>query len=238
MFLERIVNYFNPKRDFSAWIRWLEFNKKYVRDKRNDFVLDAGCGGGVGSALRQYTFCRRVGCDIDKRFANKKYLDYWVACSVEAMCFKAETFQSVSCNWVLEHIKNPARTMEEIFKVLVRGGYFILRTPNLYNYAILFASITSTRFHHWIRRKNATPGQEHVENAPTLYRINTLRRVEKFLTTSGFKIVDIHYEGGASEYLTFFTPFFILGKLGDLITNLFFLRWLKKDIVCVAQKIG
>ena len=139
MFLKKILNYFNRKRDFSAWIRWVELNKKYICDERNDFILDAGCGTGFGSVLRQYMFCRKVGCDIDREFASKQYLDYWVACSVEALCFKAGTFQSVSCNWVFEHVENPSKAMNEIFRIIKGGGYFIFRTPNLYNYAILIS---------------------------------------------------------------------------------------------------
>ena len=234
---KKIIDYFNPHKDCYSWFKWLALNKSVISDNQDCFVLDAGCGTGYGSALRQFRNCRRVGCDIDQNCINHTYLDYWIACSVEDLSIKKESFQFITCNWVLEHVSNPQKMLKEINRVLKSGGKFIFRTPNIYNYAIFLSSRTPTIFHHWVRKLNASSDQEHIENVPTLYKINTRRKVRKLLMKTGFDIEDLHYESGACEYLRFFLPFFFIGRIGELITNVFFLRWLKKDIVCVAKKL-
>lgn len=232
----QIKNFFDPQYEDNAWGKWIECNKKYIHDKENLLILDAGCGTGFGSALRKFKSIEKIGCDIDKNLASKKYLDFWVCCSIEKLCFKKNIFQAVTCNWVLEHVKNPKMTIEEINRTIDRGGYFIFRTPNIFNYAILLSYITSVRFHNFFRNLNSKQENGNADNVPTYYYANTKYRLQKYLKNSGFEIVDIYYQGTASEYLTFSPLLYGMGKIGDLITNLFFLRWLKKNIVCVAKK--
>jgi len=232
----QIKHFFNPEYEDNAWGEWVECNKKYIKDKKNQFILDAGCASGFGSALRKFELIKKVGCDIDKNLACKKYLDFWIGCSIDKLCFKTETFQAVTCNWVLEHVKNPERTIKEIHRIIDTGGYFIFRTPNIYNYAILLSYITSTKFHNFLRNLNSREENGKADNVPTYYYANTKYRLQKYLKNLGFEIVDIYYQGTASEYLTFSPLLYGIGKIGDLITNLFFLRWLKKNIVCVARK--
>ena len=198
--------------------------------------MDAGSGTGYGSGLRQFLKCTRVGSDVNPDFASDQYLDEWAACSVEKLSFKDDTFQAVSCNWVLEHVGEPSQAVDEVYRVLKRGGYFLFRTPNVFNYAIILSLLTPTRFHNWVRKKGADSAKDFVDNAPTHYRLNTLGCIRKTLKRSGFEIVELRYEGGASEYVKFSRPLFVVSKVGDLITDLFFLRWLKKDIVGVALK--
>jgi ubiquinone/menaquinone biosynthesis C-methylase UbiE len=237
MFLDKLTNYFNPKTDESAWTDWVDLNGKYIADEKGKFILDAGCGNGLGSAIRDYTNCVKIGCDIETGLASRKNLDYWIACSAEKLCFKSESIRAVSCNWVVEHLERPEKAVFELHRILEAGGFLVLRTPNLLNMTILLSSVTSTKFHNWIRRKNAIDiDYELVENAPTYYRANTLKKLKKILLSAGFEIIDIHNEGSTGEYLKFLPPLYVLNKIGDLITDLFFLRWLKKDIVCVVRK--
>ncbi|MFO7889329.1 MAG: class I SAM-dependent methyltransferase [bacterium] len=236
MVWKQIKKFFNPKYEDNAWGDWVELNKKYIQDTKENCILDAGCGTGYGSAIRHFKSIKKNGCDIDKDFACKKYLDNWICCSVEELSFKAETFQAVTSNWVLEHVEKPQKTIDETYRIIKNGGYFLFRTPNIFNYAILLSHLTSTRFHNKIRRLNVKSEEAHVDNVPTYYFANTKRRLKQYLEKSGFDIIELDYQGTAAEYLTFFRLFYIIGKIGDLITNLFFLRWLKKNIVCVAKK--
>lgn len=235
---KQIKKFFNPKYEDNAWGEWIALNKRYIQDKKEKKVLDTGCGTGYGSAIRHFTSISKNGCDIDENLASKKYLDNWICCSVEELSFKTNTFHAVTNNWVLEHVKKPQKTIDEIYRIVEKGGFFLLRTPNILNYSIILSYLTSTRFHNRIRKLNvkSEDTHAHVDNVPTHYYANTKRRLKGYLERSGFEIVDIYYQGTAAEYLTFFRLFYILGKIGDLITNLFFLRWLKKNIVCVARK--
>ena len=45
------------------------------------------------------------------------------------MQFKDESFDLIICNHVLEHIEDDRRALEEIYRVLKRGGVSILQVP-------------------------------------------------------------------------------------------------------------
>ena len=55
--------------------------------------------------------------------------DVDVAADAHHLPFPAATFQRVECDAVLEHVSDPQRVMQEIERVLARGGYVHLVTP-------------------------------------------------------------------------------------------------------------
>ena len=52
-----------------------------------------------------------------------------VAADAERLPFASNVFARVECDAVLEHVRNPARAMEEIRRVVAPGGYVHLVTP-------------------------------------------------------------------------------------------------------------
>ena len=52
-----------------------------------------------------------------------------VVADAEQLPFRAELFQRVECDAVLEHVRNPCRVMAEIVRGLAPGGYAHLVTP-------------------------------------------------------------------------------------------------------------
>lgn len=52
-----------------------------------------------------------------------------VVADAEQLPFRADMFQRVECDAVLEHVRNPRLVMEEIVRVLAPGGYAHLVTP-------------------------------------------------------------------------------------------------------------
>jgi SAM-dependent methyltransferase len=52
-----------------------------------------------------------------------------VAADAECLPFAGDLFQRVECDAVLEHVRDPARVMAEIARVLAPGGYAHLVTP-------------------------------------------------------------------------------------------------------------
>ncbi|MBT0609122.1 class I SAM-dependent methyltransferase [Aequorivita echinoideorum] len=74
-----------------------------------------------------------------KKFRKMKNLDYTttdlnspiadVKADICNLPFKNEEFDFIICNHVLEHIPDDTRAMQEIFRVLARGGTAILQVP-------------------------------------------------------------------------------------------------------------
>ena len=52
-----------------------------------------------------------------------------VVADAEWLPFAADTFQRIECDAVLEHVRDPARVMDEMGRVLAPGGYLHLVTP-------------------------------------------------------------------------------------------------------------
>ena len=106
----------------SRWRRALEPPAPLVMNPREprDFPLGRWnlYIGGAGRAVPGY-----VNLDL----AVVPGVD--VAADAESLPFAADLFQRVECDAVLEHVRDPARVMAEIARVLAPGGYAHLVTP-------------------------------------------------------------------------------------------------------------
>ena len=107
-------------------------------------VLDLGCGEGRHSiSIWMQTQAQVVGMDLsrdDMLTAKKRKADFEVSESgqhslnfVEAsglnLPFADETFDVVICSEVLEHIPDYEVMLQEIDRVLIRGGVFAMSVP-------------------------------------------------------------------------------------------------------------
>ena len=85
-------------------------------------VLDVGAGSGLLQDLvEQYT-----AIDLSSnshRFFHKPF----VAASAARLPFRNDTFDGLWSIWMLEHVPNPERVLEEIRRVVRPGGYVFLR---------------------------------------------------------------------------------------------------------------
>jgi SAM-dependent methyltransferase len=100
--------------------------------------LDLGCGHQPfpswvdADAPGMIASCRKaVGIDLDFPSLQKnEYLRDRVMGSLEYLPFSSESFDIVTCNWVVEHLEAPAAVLAEIKRVLRPGGHFLFHTPN------------------------------------------------------------------------------------------------------------
>jgi ubiquinone/menaquinone biosynthesis C-methylase UbiE len=107
------------------------FDLEWLRDKT---CLDAGCGGGRYSiAMARFGASRVVGCDISesglkdaaKRAADLNAVEFRRA-SVLDLPFADETFDFCWSAGVLHHTIDPDRGLDEVSRVLKRGGKLFL----------------------------------------------------------------------------------------------------------------
>ena len=117
-------------QDPSQFAKYIDLIGKYLPKK--GFFLDVGCGtGSVLKALEKkskYIY----GVEISKtslELCKKKELQ----CELydgKTIPFKSEYFDVVGSFNVLEHTDNPITFLDENLRVLKRGGYLIIITPN------------------------------------------------------------------------------------------------------------
>jgi len=101
--------------------------------KKKCRILDAGCGTG-GMAEKMLKFGSVTAVDINKvalDFAQKKHLTKIIKASVENLPFRNDSFDTVVCLDVLYHqkIKDDLKALQELYRVLKKGGIIILRLP-------------------------------------------------------------------------------------------------------------
>ena len=106
-----------------------------------------------------------------------------------ALPFRRQSFDIVTANMVVEHLEDPLVVFEEVARLLVPGGLFIVSTPNLKNPIV--------RVSAWLlgarARKLASYVVEHRDLEHiflTYYRCNSTKAFEGLARRSGMSIVE------------------------------------------------
>ena len=101
-----------------------------VANKAKGILLDVGCGEIPYFEIFESRVQRYVGLERDRIRYRDRPMD--LCGDAIALPFGPETFDTVICNQVLEHLSEPNLAMEEIARVLVPGGYLILTAPHIW----------------------------------------------------------------------------------------------------------
>jgi SAM-dependent methyltransferase len=189
----------------------------------DSIVIDFGCGRGahledavpLRRGLRVLKGkCRRViGMDVDEAARDNPFLDEFRPL-VAGRNWPAEDRLAdlVVCDFVVEHLPEPAIFFQECRRVLRPGtGYVCIRTPNVMSYVGIISSLVPNK-HHTAMLKKAQPGRRQEDVFPTVYKCNTVRKLRHMLTKFGFENAVYGYEAEPS-YLSFGKPFYALGVL-------------------------
>lgn len=122
------------------YLTFVRFSKLFSRKNLNKFlinsikkynssdktILNIGAGGKIDSILRKNTV-KFQSIDIDP----KRKPDYVL--SIEDLnTIKENSIDIIFCIEVLEHVQNPFKAIEEIKRVLKKGGVIIASTPFLH----------------------------------------------------------------------------------------------------------
>jgi 2-polyprenyl-3-methyl-5-hydroxy-6-metoxy-1,4-benzoquinol methylase len=116
-------------------------------------ILDIGCGyGGLGRSLRSRGVARIFGVEINPDAAphlEGVYTDYRVG-DVESVSLPSDIkrFDCIVFSDVLEHLRDPWRTLERYLAWLEPGGYVVASIPNVRNIALLFNLIVRGRWQY------------------------------------------------------------------------------------------
>jgi SAM-dependent methyltransferase len=131
--------------------------------RKNDVILDVGCGSGV-ELLAVSNFCEyAVGLDIDidalkiarRRVKNKMNIDLVRADALHPP-FRSKGFSKIFCFDVLEHLIFPLKLVDLMKNLLCPHGEVILRVPNKYSsheiLLFLISPITKAKGGNWYVR--------------------------------------------------------------------------------------
>jgi len=96
-------------------------------------ILDLGCDGGMFTQMLT-RHGEVIGLDISRSFLENAYRRYrgphLLLGDAQNLPLRGDLFHTASCLELLEHVSHPRRVVEEISRVLRKGGELILSIPN------------------------------------------------------------------------------------------------------------
>lgn len=103
--------------------------KKELIVKKNEKILDAGCGTGILSTF--FPNAIYTGIDLDKKlisFAKEKYKKNFLVMSIDQLKFPINTFDKIIIVGVIHHLNDKVtkQAFDEIKKVLKVGGKILV----------------------------------------------------------------------------------------------------------------
>jgi dolichol-phosphate mannosyltransferase len=96
--------------------------------QQTNSILDVGCGSS--KIIQSLPGAVGVDYNISKLRYLRKYHTQLIHGSVFGLPFADETFKTVVCSQVIEHIPDTTRAVSELLRVLKPGGELILGTPD------------------------------------------------------------------------------------------------------------
>lgn len=122
-------------------------------------ILDIGCGSCI---ILTKLKGKKYGIDADKktlRIVSKKHPEIHLAASgAEILPFAENSFDTVICTEVIEHLKHPEEALKEMHRVAKKGGEIIISTPN-------YRSVWPLIERFWSRKANVRDySKEHISH--------------------------------------------------------------------------
>lgn len=104
-------------------------------------ILDAGCDDGNNTFLLSRKAEKTWGIDVNQKtieHAQQKFPSIsFLRCPVEKTGFEDNFFDVIIMNDVLEHVENEIIALNEMFRILKKGGQLIISTPHQGMFAFL-----------------------------------------------------------------------------------------------------
>jgi len=154
--------------------------KKHIS---GNILLDAGCSDGFIHGIIKKKGLKITGVDINKSDIDIAKLlnpdNTYIVSSLYKLPFKNESFDTIICSEVLEHLDKDYMAISELYRVLKKGGKVIITVPSS-DFPFCFDPINfllkdkHTNFGIW--------GFGHV-------RLYSFKKMSKMLENSGFKVV-------------------------------------------------
>jgi SAM-dependent methyltransferase len=183
--------------------------------------VDAGCGDN--SDIKQMPEYQglAVGFDLGK-IKQENYL----AADIYNIPLKNNSVDLISSRWVAEHLKEPEKALDELFRTLKPGGRLLMRTTSKCHYISLFSRIAPMNL-----KKPLSP----VQVFPTFFRFNDRAVFQRYFTgRPGWRLE----KAGYIENLQYQNSLgFVFSLFYHLITTKLELDRLKTTIILEIIKI-
>ena len=167
-------------------------------------VVDFGCGRGSyledpvpfrrGLRLVKGKVSTVIGIDVDEVGMSNPFIDEFRLLTPGGRWpVASRSVDMIICDYVMEHLPDPSSFIQEASRVLVRGGYLCVRTPNTHSYMGIASKLIPNKHHTKVISKLQS-AREAEDVFPTLYRCNTISALRHLFTNARFRALVYGYE--------------------------------------------
>jgi SAM-dependent methyltransferase len=155
-------------------------------------LLDLGCGRGglveqLNHPLRQLT---GIDPDFPSLLEHRLHMPRAQAIN-RHLPFPARCFDVVIASWLLEHLREPARDLHEVARVLQPGGVFVFITPNGRHPLALLNRLLGRLGPLQQRIVRRLYGRTATDTFPTLYRANSRTALQTLAADAGLRLQEV-----------------------------------------------
>lgn len=129
---EQGINQTTKKMKSKTFISYLDLIERYMKLK-NKFLLDIGCATGFFIEEANKRGALSFGVELSSyaaKEASKKFPKKIFLGQIENIEFTASKFDAITMIDMIEHSLNPVKTLKKVYKIIKKGGYILLVTPN------------------------------------------------------------------------------------------------------------
>ena len=131
-----------------------------------------------------------IGVDLDEAALRRhRGLTGRLRADIEQLPFAANTFDLITANMVVEHVRCPSALFTEINRVLQPGGRLLIHTPNRHGYSTTAARVLPPSIKVFLAKH--LNQREADDVYPTFYRANTPRGLRDAAHRAGLITEDI-----------------------------------------------
>ncbi|MGH7647784.1 MAG: class I SAM-dependent methyltransferase [Gemmatimonadaceae bacterium] len=168
--------------------------------------LDVGCGrrllGPWRSAVERALVARsgRVfGVDPDlASLRDNGSIPYRCLARAGELPFRSGSFDLVTANMVVEHLRDPEHEIAEVWRLLADGGVVVLHTPNRWAFPTMFMPSIPQALKHLAA--STLEGRPTKDVFPAYYRINSSSTIRDVAERRGFEVVSIDLISSAALF--------------------------------------
>jgi len=206
--------------------------------------LDMGCGHQIfpqwspTAEQDQFEIVSRcemlAGIDYDFRSLQQhRALRYKVRGDIERLPFRDQSFDLVTSNMVLEHVREPQLLLAEVHRILHSGGSFLFHTPN----ALGYTTLTARLLPDFVKLKlvpylQARPAEDVF---PTFYRFNSPGRINSMVRNAGFRVAELRFVENSAQTVML-GPLVVFELMLIRMLRLQLFRKLRTNLIGILKK--
>jgi SAM-dependent methyltransferase len=151
-------------------------------------ILEIGAGPTNPTSAFLGSLGELDGIDVTDEVLTNRHLAHASVVKNERYPYADDTFDVAVSNYVIEHVEDPGAHLGALHRVLKRGGRYAFRTPNLWHYVALVSRVLPYAGHLRLANRLRDLDEGEHDPWPTVYAMNTPRRVRDSAARSGFVV--------------------------------------------------